>query len=142
MHKYTVMIVDDDDVDRYTLKRLLKSGGIDVPIFEESDGVAALQFLSDCDVNKELYGETYPPIIIFLDINMPRMNGIEFLSEFAKLRTKQGKYESVVLLMVTSSDNASDKEAIEQYDFVEGYITKFPSSGDELRATIENFLPA
>jgi CheY-like chemotaxis protein len=70
------------------------------------------------------------------------MNGIEFLGEFAKLRTKQGKYQPIDLLMVTSSDKEKDKETVGQYGFVGGYITKFPLSGAELRSSIENFLPA
>ncbi|MEM7558366.1 MAG: hypothetical protein AAF394_04530 [Planctomycetota bacterium] len=57
--------------------------------FEESDGRAALEFLTDYEVNQAKYGNVYPPIIVFLDINMPRMNGLEFLDEFSNLREER-----------------------------------------------------
>ncbi|MGK0440489.1 MAG: CheY-like chemotaxis protein [Pseudohongiellaceae bacterium] len=89
------MIVDDDEVDRYTLKRLLKSGGICVSVEEACDGEEVIQFFKNTEANRERLGQGFPPVIVFLDINMPRMNGFEFLYEFKKLREESECYESV-----------------------------------------------
>jgi len=141
MKPYSIMIIDDDEVDRYTLKRLLKSGGITIPVVEANDGQEAVQFFKNAEANKINLGEGFPPVIVFLDINMPRMNGFEFLSEFKKLREESESYQAVVFVMVTSSDNIKDKEQAGQYDFVKGYINKMPSTADELHAYISDYLP-
>lgn len=141
MKQYSIMIIDDDEVDRYTLKRLLKSGGVNVPLEEAIDGEEALQFFKDAETNRAKLGEGFPPVVVFLDINMPRMNGFEFLDAFKKLREENEGYDAVVFLMVTSSDNIQDKEHANQYDFVKGYINKMPSTADELLSHVGAYLP-
>jgi CheY-like chemotaxis protein len=141
MSPYALMIVDDNEVDRYALKRLLKKGGVDAPIFEKSDGLAAMEFLESYERNRTEHGDIYPPIIVFLDINMPRMNGFQFLDGFTSLREVQGGLENVTILMVSSSDNPSDRSRADAYGCVKGYINKMPKSGEDLRATIHPFLP-
>jgi CheY-like chemotaxis protein len=135
------MIIDDDEVDRYTMKRLLKSGGINVPLEEAGDGEEALQFFKAAEANRARLGEGFPPVVVFLDINMPRMNGFEFLDAFKTLKEENDGYDAVVFLMVTSSDNIQDKEHAGQYDFVKGYINKMPPTAEELLSHIGNYLP-
>jgi CheY-like chemotaxis protein len=135
------MIIDDDEVDRYTMKRLLKSGGINVPLEEAGDGEEAIQFFKNAEANRTKLGEGFPPIVVFLDINMPRMNGFEFLDAFKKLREENDGYDAVVFLMVTSSDNIQDKEHASQYDFVKGYIHKMPPTAGELLSHVGDYLP-
>jgi CheY-like chemotaxis protein len=135
------MIVDDSEIDRYTLKRLLKSGGVNVPLEEAIDGEEALEFFKNVETNSVKLGEAFPPVVVFLDINMPRMNGFEFLDSFKKLREEGEGYDAVVFLMVTSSDNIQDKEHANQYDFVKGYINKMPATADELLSHVSAYLP-
>ena len=141
MKQYSIMIVDDDEVDRYTIKRLLKSGGINVPLEEAGDGEEAIQFFKNAETNRARLGDGFPPVVVFLDINMPRMNGFEFLDAFKKLRDENEGYDTVVFLMVTSSDNIQDKERASQYDFVKGYINKMPPTAQELLAHVSAYLP-
>jgi CheY-like chemotaxis protein len=141
MKQYSIMIIDDSEIDRYTLKRLLKSGGVNVPPEEAIDGEEALQFFKDAETNRAKLGEGFPPVVVFLDINMPRMDGFEFLDSFKKLREESEGYNAVVFLMVTSSDNIKDKEHADQYDFVKGYINKMPDTADELLSHISAYLP-
>ncbi len=140
MTPYSIMIIDDDEVDRYTLKRLLKSCAANVPIQEAFDGEQALQFFKNGTANPSNLSEPWPPVIVFLDINMPRMGGFCFLEEFKKLREQQKNFESIVFMMITSSQNTQDKERASQYDFVKGYINKMPTTGDELYAKISQFI--
>lgn len=141
MKQYSIMIIDDSEIDRYTLKRLLKSGGVNVPLEEATDGEEALQFFKDAEANRAKLGEGFPPVVVFLDINMPRMDGFEFLESFKTLREESEGYDTVVFLMVTSSDNIKDKERANQYDFVKGYINKMPDTADELLSHVGAYLP-
>ena len=130
-----VLIVDDDEVDRYILKRLVKKSGLDLTIFEKIDGKDALEFFEDYEENRKKYPESYPPILIFLDINMPRINGIEFLEKFAKLR-EFIQIDSCVIIMLSSSEREEDKEKIMAYDFVKDYVVKGKLTAEELKTKI------
>lgn len=139
MKACSILVVDDNEADRYILKRLIKSAEITDKIYEKINGKEAIEFLSDYEVNKQHDPEGFPPVLIFLDVNMPIMNGFEFLSEFKKLR-EQHDYESCVLIMSTSSERSDERERALSYDFVKGYIHKMPNSSEELRAQVEQYL--
>ena len=140
MNVFSFLIIDDDESDRYLLKRLLESGKLETTIFEADDGVAAIDLLQNYEENRAMHGELFPPLIVFLDINMPRMNGFEFLQQFRDLRDQRDAYRSIVFLMVTSSDNERDKEIVSEFDFVKGYIEKFPDTGAELVSNVKPFI--
>jgi CheY-like chemotaxis protein len=142
MHDFSVLIVDDDEVDRYSLKRLLKSFDYDILIYESQDGEDAVNFFKEHEASNTKLGDLFPPIIVFLDINMPRMNGFEFLEEFQLLTQQKEDYNSVVFMMITSSDNLEDKKRADQFEAVKGYINKMPKTADELLAHIKEYLPA
>ena len=71
-----------------------------------------------------------------VDINMPRVNGFEFLEQFEVLRHELD-YQSVVLIMVSSSQREQDRERAESYDFVKGFLSKMPLSDGVLRQALE-----
>ncbi|KZN38053.1 response regulator [Pseudoalteromonas luteoviolacea] len=138
MNEYTIMLIDDDEVDRYLLKRALKSAGYVSYIFEADNGQAAIDFLSNYEDNAKLYPEKFPPIIIFLDINMPLMNGFEFLEAFVKLRTCTRVFDNSMLALYTSSKCEEDKQKVQGYDFVKGYLIKENLTAQNLKRTIES----
>ncbi|MEO0574686.1 MAG: response regulator [Pseudomonadota bacterium] len=133
----SVLIVDDNEVDRYILRRLLDETSYDFKIFEEADGSTALKFLADYDVNKAKYPDLFPPLVIFLDINMPIMTGPEFLNEFGKLR-RQIYANSCVVMMFTSSDRQDDIDEMLRFDFVGDYLVKGSFDADELARRIDS----
>jgi len=135
-----ILIVDDDEVDRYVLKRLVKASGLDLTIFEKMDGKEALDFFEDYEENKRKHPESYPPILIFLDINMPRVNGIEFLEKFSHLR-KIIEIDYCVIIMFSSSEREEDKKKIMAYDFVKDYVVKGTLTAEELKAKILSVAP-
>ncbi len=109
--KAHILLVDDDDVDAAGIQRALNTHGIVNPVIRAHDGLDALAILRD--------GSLQQPYLILLDINMPRMNGIEFLQE---LRSDAQLNGSVVFILSTSA-RASDKHAAYQQQAA-GYIVK------------------
>jgi CheY-like chemotaxis protein len=68
-----VLLVDDDMVDRMLIRRSFRTLGIGNPIVEAHDGIAALELLRGRDARQ--------PVVVLLDLHMPRMDGFEFLDE-------------------------------------------------------------
>ena len=106
-----ILLVEDDDVDAMTTQRALNELKVTNELVHVVDGEDALRYLRDDGDQK--------PCVILLDLNMPRMNGFEFL-KVAKADTALRKIPVVVL---TTSD--ADEGIIESYDLgVAGYIVK------------------
>ncbi|MFK7915895.1 MAG: response regulator [Pseudomonadales bacterium] len=133
--RYSLLIIDDNEVDRYLLKRQLDKTSLEVTTFEEADGLSALNFLRDYRNNRALYPEDFPPLIFFLDINMPLLNGWEFLAEFSQLRLEHA-IESSVVVMFTTSERAEDREKAREYDFVADYLIKGEYSSQDLERVL------
>jgi CheY-like chemotaxis protein len=109
----TILLVEDNQVDVQGVKRAFAKQRIANPIRVAEDGVQALELLRD-----EV--EPFPrPYLILLDLNMPRMNGIEFLQA---IRSDPKLNRSIVFVLTTSS---REEDKVESYDFnVAGYIVK------------------
>ena len=118
------LLVEDDQVDIMNLKRAFKKNEIENPLHIAGNGIEALEMLR----NKQLIPE---PKIILLDINMPKMNGLEFLKELRK----DEELKSLMVFVMTTSNEDSDK--IEAYNFnVAGYILK-PVSFDRFSDAVK-----
>lgn len=108
----SILLVEDDEVDIMNVQRAFKKNNITNPLHIARNGLEAL------DIFKE--GKVLPiPKIILLDINMPKMGGIEFLTEIRK----HPDLRSLSVFVMTTSNEESDK--IAAYDLnVAGYILK------------------
>ncbi|OCQ23556.1 hypothetical protein A7985_06335 [Pseudoalteromonas luteoviolacea] len=137
MKDYTIMMIDDDEVDRYLLKRALKKVDFAGHIFEADNGQVAIEFLSNYEHNAKLFPGKFPPVIIFLDINMPLMDGFEFLEAFVKLRATTRVLENSILTLYTSSKCAEDRHRVKGYDFVKGYLVKEDLTVQNLKETMK-----
>ncbi|QHJ13122.1 Chemotaxis protein CheY [Paraglaciecola mesophila] len=135
MKNINVLIVDDSELDRYILRRQLTGLGVE-HIVEKDDGSSALDYLKDYDRNYQLFPGKFPPIIIFLDINMPKVNGFDFLDEFAKIR-RQFDFRSCVVAMYSSSERTEDKERALKYEFVSRYLVKGEITESYLDETLQ-----
>lgn len=119
-----ILLVEDDDGDAKAINRALSKARILNPVFRAHDGQEALDILAGEHTEIDLPR----PVLILLDINMPRMNGIEFL----KVIRSNEDFRRVVVFMLTTSDRDEDK--IEAYDLnVAGYILKEKAGHDFLR---------
>ena len=133
---HSVLLVDDDETDRHLLMRDLTRIRVDAPVLECVDGDEALRLLLR-------YGpdaEESPPRLIFLDINMPVVDGFGFLDAFAKLREQRGALKACRVLMFTSSDLPADRERALGFAFVAGYLVKGEARPGELDRAIQGAL--
>ena len=112
-----ILLVEDDEVDVMNVKRAFKKYKITNPLYIAGNGVEALKMLRSQDGQPPEVPETRR--IILLDLNMPKMNGIEFLHEIRKSET----LKRTPVIVLTTSDE--DKDRIEAYNLnVAGYILK------------------
>jgi CheY-like chemotaxis protein len=113
---YNILLVDDDQVDIMNVQRAFKKNNIQNPLHVANNGMEALDLLRGTEGREKIIPT---PRLILLDINMPRMNGIEFLRE---LRKDPVLRSISVIIMTTSND---DKDKFEAYNLnVAGYIVK------------------
>lgn len=125
MNEVTVLLVEDDQVDAEAVRRAFQKQKIANPLVEVNDGVEALSLL------RGEQGDPLPrPYIILLDLNMPRMNGLEFLKH---LREDEKLRDSIVFVLTTSDDNRDKLAAYEQH--VAGYMVKSRAGKDFLDLT-------
>lgn len=137
--KISILIVDDSKTDRYVLRRRLDRCPFDTLITELSDGQEAIEFFSDYEVKRAHDPEKFPPLLVFLDINMPRVNGFGFLEAFDKIREEHG-IKSTVVIMFTSSPLQEDKDRAQQWSFVRDFIVKGSLTTDDLQTVIRTQL--
>lgn len=126
-----VLLVDDDSTFRFIAKTVVSKSGLATIIHEAVNGLDALEYLQLSAVaGREL------PDSIFLDLNMPVMNGWEFLKELSALRDQFEKDLPVFIL--TSSINIHDRERSHTYPTVRGMFSKPLTSSnlEEMRALI------
>lgn len=136
MKPVSVLIVDDRYEDRYLLTRDLQRIGMGDSVFEAEDGQQALEFLTHFEENTAKLGDRFPPCLVFLDISMPRMGGLEFLEEFQKLRQTREGYSTVVVLMFSSSEHREEQHQALEKDFVCDFVVKGATTPEELREKV------
>ncbi len=111
-----ILLVEDDSVDVMNVQRAFRKNNINNPLHIARNGIEALDMLRGTEGRDKLYPV---PKIILLDINMPKMNGMEFLKE---LRNDDQLRSISVFIMTTSND---DHDKFEAYKLnVAGYIVK------------------
>jgi CheY-like chemotaxis protein len=122
-----VFVIDDDKVFHFIIKKLLASNNINVePRFFEN----GLQAIEGIKIN--LQKEEAPPDLILLDINMPILDGWEFLEEFKMLKKRLQK--EITIYIISSSDNIVDRNRAKDFkDEIKDYFLK-PITVDGLKS--------
>ena len=115
-----IMLVDDDDATNFVNKMTINSLGIQTHVQVAWNGRDALDYLTR--TGQYAGTESPRPGIIFLDINMPKMNGWEFLEEYKKL--PEDIRARIVIAMLTTSLNLDDAKRATQHEELKGYISK------------------
>jgi CheY-like chemotaxis protein len=107
-----ILLVEDDEVDVMNVKRAFERNRIANPLWTAGNGEEALEVLRNSDLPRERR-------LVLLDLNMPRMNGIEFLR---RLRSDEELKLTPVVVLTTSDD---ERDRVEAYNLnVAGYILK------------------
>ena len=124
-----ILLVEDDEVDVLNVRRSFDKNKITNPLYVAFNGIQGLEMLRTGEVPKNRR-------LVLLDLNMPRMNGIEFLRELRK----DPELRSIPVVVLTTSD--AEKDKIEAFDLnVAGYLVKpvtFPGFA-ELMATLNKY---
>lgn len=110
MGMISVMVVDDSEADQMLAKMIIEEFDESIEVLQAYDGEEALEILEK---------RSKQPDVIFLDINMPRMNGHEFLDKYDAWENT-----TTVVIMLTSSDQVWDKEKSMAHQCVKKYFTK------------------
>lgn len=111
----TILLVEDDDVAAESVMRSLKKMGVDFPVVWVEDGLEALAVLRGQHPTKKVHR----PLVTLLDLNMPRMNGFEFLQA---LRSDSQLKNEVVFVLTTSNNDADQMRAYQEQ--IAGYMVK------------------
>ena len=130
---YAVMLIDDNEIDNLINQKMIEASGITEHIYIHTGARSAIEFLKNME-KLRVTGQNVLPELIFLDIDMPLMDGFQFLDEFEKLETETKNHCSVVML--TSSISPADVNKSKKYEYVKKYINK-PLSQENL----ENLKP-
>jgi len=125
-----IMIIDDDTTTNYLNKRLIKKMEVADKLVIHKNGKEALEYLTN--PSDENYKR---PSLIFLDINMPVMNGFEFLNAYNKL--SDGQKASEVVVMLTTSLLEKDQEEAANLG-VKEYLVK-PLTQNKIESLISNY---
>ncbi len=125
-----VLLIDDDKATNFFNERVVTRHEDFYQVNTVQSGLAALDYLNAVENNTAI-----KPDLIFLDINMPAMNGWEFLTEFSKLDQKVTADIKVILL--STSSNPDDVRASSKNHSVDDFINK-PLSMDLLDNVLKN----
>ena len=124
-----ILLVEDDEVDVMNVKRAFAKNNITNPLFVANNGLEALTMLRDGTVPRHNR-------LVLLDLNMPRMNGIELLRELRK----DSELQSTSVVVLTTSNE--DRDRVEAYQLnVAGYLLKpvTMSSFVDVMATLNKY---
>jgi CheY-like chemotaxis protein len=121
----SILIVDDDEIDARAVERALRQQRIANPVYTATNGCEGLAMLR----GEGGRAKVPRPYLILLDLNMPRMNGLQFLQE---LRGDSNLTDSIVFVLTTSQADEDKAAAYRQH--VAGYLQKPDTGSDFLRA--------
>jgi len=125
-----VMLVDDNEIDNYINEKIIKGCYFSDIVYVNTSSTSAIEFLRNLSVNKDLRKD-HLPSVLFLDINMPILDGFQFLEEFNKLDDEIRQYVKVAIL--TSSIDPADLERSHKYSAVCKFLNK-PLTEESLQA--------
>ena len=112
MKQNTILLVEDDELDIISFERSLKKLSVECVLVVAHNGKEALQLLNDSQ-------KPLRPDVVLLDLNMPKMNGIEFL----KALRNEDRFEKLNVFVMTTSSETTDRKIAEELG-ISGYIIK------------------
>ena len=128
--KFSFLLIDDNSADNFYHKIIIENTDLASSVLDFQYAEKALKYFSDSE---------YPPAdIVFLDINMPRMSGFEFIQNFSKL--PQQIVDSTVIIMLSTSLNPTDRERAAAIKNISSFRTK-PLKEADIYEIIDTHFP-
>lgn len=128
-----ILLIDDDESTNFLHEIIINQADISNNVIARQSGSSALEYLQ-----QKMNGEYPQPDLIFLDINMPGMNGWEFLDEYKQLeKAQQGKF---VVVMLTTSLHPEDQARAKGMSEINDFMNK-PLTVEMLHGVMEKYFP-
>jgi CheY-like chemotaxis protein len=122
VYKYhTAMLIDDNELDNFINQKIIESSLFAEKVYVNTGGASALEFLKNLLVTEDLLNVLIPDII-FIDINMPLMDGFQFIDEYIKL--PESLKNKTKLVILTTSINPQDRNMASRYGNKVNFINK------------------
>jgi CheY-like chemotaxis protein len=113
--KIDLLVIDDDDINIFIIKKIVEKTGYNINMVAKTNGQLAIDHLNTLLEDNQAF-----PQLVLIDINMPVLNGWEFLEAYDKLEIEQ----RVDMYMLSSSVYENDIEKAKTYKTVKGFISK------------------
>ena len=124
-------IIDDDTIYHFILTSIINKNKLAESILSFLDGEKAIQYLTENKMNNEKI-----PDVLFLDVNMPIMDGWMFIEEYARIKTDITK--KTLVFMLSSSANPIDIERADKISEISNYIIK-PINLEEVKIIFDSY---
>lgn len=126
-----LLCIDDDEITLMLIKMVTEKASFAKEVITAANGKEALDYYYNL-LHSEI--KVAPPELVFLDLNMPVMNGWEFLDEF--IQKVYPSFPDTKIVVLSSSSNPVDKEKAKQYPIIIGYIPK-PITADLIKMLVK-----
>ena len=124
--KINLLVIDDDDINIFIIKKIVEKTGLNINMVSKNNGQQAIDYIKETLTNSDQF-----PNLMLIDINMPIMNGWEFVEAYQMLNITQ----SADMYILSSSVYENDIEKTKSYTSVRGFISK-PLSIERLKELV------
>lgn len=125
-NKINLLVIDDDDINIFIIKKIVEKTGLAINMISKANGQQAIDYIKETLAKPEEF-----PHLMLIDINMPIMNGWEFVEAYQMLSVQQ----SVDMYILSSSVYENDIEKTKSYTSVKGFTSK-PLSIERLKELV------